>query len=104
MRAILAAALDRPLWISSRDEAGAAMMAAVAIGVNSDMDACLADWVTPLLEPAESPDPDLSARYARLFPALVATRHSLAPLWDSLAAASQDNTEAPKTAWARERT
>ncbi|TMV78427.1 carbohydrate kinase, partial [Thioclava sp. BHET1] len=107
LRAILAAALDRPLRISSRDEAGAAgaaMMAAVAIGAYPDIDACLADWVTPLLEPAEEPDPDLSARYARLFPAFVATRQNLAPAWDSLATARQDNAEASEVAPARERT
>lgn len=94
LRAILAAALDRPLRFSLRDEAGAAgaaMMAAVAIGACPDMDACLADWVTPLLEPAQRPDPDLSARYARLFSAFVATRQNLAPSWHALATARQDN-------------
>ena len=54
--------------------AGAAMMAAVAIGAYPTMDACIADWVTPLLGPAEAPDPALVAPYDRLFPAYVAAR------------------------------
>ena len=51
--------------VSARQEAGAAgaaMMAAVAIGAYPTMDACVADWVTPLLGPAEAPDPALGRR------------------------------------------
>ena len=52
LRGILAAAVHAPVRVSSREEAGAAgaaMMAAVAIGAYPSMDACIAEWVTPLL-------------------------------------------------------
>lgn len=48
--------------------AGAAMMAAVAIGAYPDMNTCIAEWVTPLLGAPEDPDPQLAATYDRLFP------------------------------------
>lgn len=90
LRGILSASLDAPVRVSDRDEAGAAgaaMMAAVAIGAYPDMEACIADWVTPLLGRAEPPDPDLVAAYQRLFPAFSAARQALPPAWDALAAA-----------------
>ncbi|MFN3275738.1 MAG: FGGY family carbohydrate kinase [Paracoccus sp. (in: a-proteobacteria)] len=90
LRAILSASLNAPVRVSDRDEAGAAgaaMMAAVAIGVYPDMEACIAEWVTPLLGAPEAPDPALAASYARLFPAFTAARSALPPVWDALAAA-----------------
>lgn len=90
LRGILSAALDAPVRVSTRDEAGAAgaaMMAAVAIGAYPDMNACIAEWVTPLLGAAEPPDPTLVAAYRRLFPAFSAARHALPPAWDALAQA-----------------
>lgn len=89
LRGILGAALGAPVRVSQRDEAGAAgaaMMAAVAIGAYPDMRACIAEWVTPLLGEAEAPDPELSAAYERLFPAFAAARSVLPPVWDRLAA------------------
>ena len=90
LRRVLAASVGAPTRIASREEAGAAgaaMMAAVAIGVYPDMAACIAEWVTPLLGPAEAPDPALVAAYDRLFPAFTAARRGLVPAWDALAAA-----------------
>lgn len=90
LRGILSAALDAPVRVSQRDEAGAAgaaMMAAVAIGAYPDMTSCIADWVTPLLGEAEAPAPDLVAAYGRLFPAFTAARQALPPAWTALAAA-----------------
>jgi erythritol kinase (D-erythritol 1-phosphate-forming) len=90
LRGILSAAINAPVRVSARDEAGAAgaaMMAAVAIGVYPDMDACIAEWVTPLLGEAEAPEPALVAAYDGLFPAFTAARHGLVPAWDALAAA-----------------
>lgn len=90
LRGILSAALNAPVRVSDRDEAGAAgaaMMAAVAIGAYPDMKACIADWVTPLLGRAEDPDPDLVAAYDRLFPAFLAARQALPGAWDALAVA-----------------
>ncbi|SDY96417.1 erythritol kinase (L-erythritol 4-phosphate-forming) [Jannaschia faecimaris] len=92
LRKILSAAVEAPVRVSRRDEAGAAgcaMMAAVAIGAYADMDACVADWVTPLLGAPEAPDPQLAATYRRLFPTYIAARTAADPLWAALAHAHQ---------------
>jgi len=89
LRGVLAAVLDTPLRVSARDEAGAAgcaMMAAVAIGVYRDMNACIAEWTTPLLGAPEPPDPGLAATYGPLFDTYRAARAALAPVWGDLAA------------------
>ncbi len=90
LRGILSAAIRAPVRVSDREEAGAAgaaMMAAVAIGAYPDMNACVSEWVTPLLGQAEPPDPALAAAYDRIFPAFSAARHGLVPAWNALAAA-----------------
>ncbi len=90
LRGVLSAAINAPVRTSSRDEAGAAgaaMMAAVAIGAYPDMDSCVSEWVNPLLGEAEAPDPILVDAYDRLFPAFTAARKGLAPAWDALAEA-----------------
>jgi len=87
LRATLAAALGVPVRVSTRAEAGAAgaaMMAAVAMGAYRNMDDCIADWVTPELDKAQSPTRRDSARMARLFAAYTAARQGIAPVWDSL--------------------
>jgi len=89
LRGVLAAAVGAPVRVSSRAEAGAAgcaMMAAVATGVYPDMEACIADWVTPLLGQPEAPDPALTETYRSLFPAYIAAREALPPVWERLAA------------------
>jgi erythritol kinase (D-erythritol 1-phosphate-forming) len=88
LRQVLAASLDTPVRVSSREEAGAAgcaMMAAVAIGAFDNMDACIAQWTTPLLGQPEAPDPDLVLVYERLFTTYRQARDGLAPVWDGLA-------------------
>jgi len=90
LRRILSAANHAAVRVSSREEAGAAgaaMMAAVAIGAYPDMQACIAEWVTPLLGPAEQPDEALVSAYDRLFPAFAASRRALVPAWEALATA-----------------
>lgn len=90
LRAILGSAIHANVRTSARDEAGAAgaaMMAAVAIGAYPDMNACIAEWVTPLLSAAEAPDPQLVATYDRLFPAFLAARRASPPVWEALAEA-----------------
>ena len=89
LKTILAAALDAPVRESARQEAGAAgaaMMAAVAIGVFPDLAVATRRWVTPLLGDLVQPDPGLAALYARAFPAYVATRAAMPPIWAALAA------------------
>lgn len=88
LRGILSASLNAPVRVSQRDEAGAAgaaMMAAVAIGAYPDMESCVGEWVTPLLGAAEMPDPDLVAAYEALFPAFTSSRRALPPVWEILA-------------------
>lgn len=89
LRRVLAASLDTPVRISSREEAGAAgcaMMAAVAIGAYDDMDSCIAEWTTPHLGDPEFPDPALASIYDGLFMSYRDARKGLAPVWDGLAA------------------
>ncbi|TNC63478.1 FGGY-family carbohydrate kinase [Rubellimicrobium roseum] len=88
LRGVLGAATGAQVRVSSREEAGAAgvaMMAAVAIGAYPSMDACIADWVTPLLGPTEPPDAGLVRAYDGLFPAYLAARRGLVPVWAGLA-------------------
>ena len=72
-KTILASALATPVRDSRRQEAGAAgaaMMAAVAIGVFPDLGAATKIWVTPLLGDLFPPDPALVAIYDQAFPDL----------------------------------
>ncbi|WP_416384399.1 FGGY-family carbohydrate kinase [Roseibium aggregatum] len=99
LRQILAAAVNAPVRVSARDEAGAAgaaMMAAVATGVYPDMRSCISEWVTPLLGQAEAPDPGLVRSYETIFPVFAGLRRDLAGTWDLLAklrTESRDETE-----------
>jgi erythritol kinase (D-erythritol 1-phosphate-forming) len=90
LRQILAAALGADVRTSSREEAGAAgaaMIAAVSIGLYQSMEECAAEWVTPLLGEAEKPDAALSQTYASLYPAYAGAHQALRPVWKNLAAA-----------------
>ena len=93
VRAILAASLDAPVRVSLREEAGAAgaaMIAACAVGVFPDMHAAIARWVAPQLGPAEAPDPALAKTYEKTFAAYALARRALEPVWDRLAAFKGD--------------
>jgi erythritol kinase len=88
LRSVLGAVVGAPVRISMREEAGAAgaaMMAAVALGVYPDMQACIAEWVTPLLGQAEAPDPELMRIYAQTFPVYQEARRALEPVWEDMA-------------------
>jgi erythritol kinase len=88
LRTILASALDAPVRESARQEAGAAgaaMMAAVAVGVFPDLAAATARWVTPMLGDLVRPDPGLARTYGELFPTYVKTREAMPPIWAALA-------------------
>jgi erythritol kinase (D-erythritol 1-phosphate-forming) len=87
--AILGAALDCDIQVCSRGEAGAAgaaMIAAVAIGFYPDMTACADDWVRPHLNEPQKPDAALARRYAQMFPAYLDARLASRPIWKRLAA------------------
>lgn len=88
LKTILASVLGAPLRESHRQEAGAAgaaMMAAVAVGAFPDMAAAARRWVTPLLGDLVRPEPELARLYDRLFPLYLATRDAMPPLWAGLA-------------------
>lgn len=88
LRGVLSAATGAPVRVSAREEAGAAaaaMMSAVAIGVYPSMDACIAEWVTPLLGAPEAPDAALIATYAQTYPAYKSAREGLTAAWSGLA-------------------
>lgn len=89
LRAVLSACVGAPVRVCAREEAGAAgaaMMASVAIGAYDSMDACIAEWVTPLLDAPEEPDAGLAQLYARNFEAYRLARRQLAPVWHEMAA------------------
>lgn len=88
LREVLGAVVGAPVRISTRGEAGAAgagMMAAVALGVYPDMQACIAEWVTPLLAEAETPDAQLVKTYAQVFPVYQDARRTMEPVWEKMA-------------------
>ncbi|MER8584235.1 carbohydrate kinase [Mesorhizobium sp. M1338] len=88
LRRIIAAATRAQVRTSSRQEAGAAgaaMMAAVGLGVYGSMEDCAAEWVTPLLGGCDAYDEALSQTYDALFPSFVAARQALRPVWKGMA-------------------
>jgi erythritol kinase (D-erythritol 1-phosphate-forming) len=88
LRRILASTLAVPVRTCAREEAGAAgaaMMAAVALGVVPDIAAACRGWVEPLLGDAEAPDPALQRHYDALFPVYQQIRQSMLPVWRDLA-------------------
>jgi erythritol kinase len=88
LRRIIAASTRAQVRTSSRQEAGAAgaaMMAAVRLGVYRSMDECCAEWVTPLLGECDAYDEALSHTYDALFPSFVAARQALRPVWKGMA-------------------
>ena len=88
LRKIMAATLGASVRTSSRAEAGAAgaaMIALVGAGHYQSMADCVAEWVRPNLGPLEAPDTELMAIYDATFPAYVASREALAPVWRQLA-------------------
>lgn len=87
MRTILAAALDRPVRTIAQAEAGAAgaaMIAAVNVGLFADMDEAAAVWVRPRLGALERPDRALAAVYARAFPLYREAYRAMPAVWRGL--------------------
>ena len=83
--------------VSCREEtgaAGAAMMAAVAIGAYPNMDACIAEWVTPLHRASGGRLIRNSCNvYDRLFPVYLASRRGLVAAWDVLASTRRETSQ-----------
>jgi len=88
LRDIVSATLGTPVRQSTREEAGAAgaaMIAAVSVGIFDTMQSCLDKWVAPLLGAHETPDPQLVGIYANHFRKYVSAREALQPIWHQLA-------------------
>ena len=89
LRRILGAAIGADVRTSAREEAGAAgaaMIAAVCVGLYPSIDECVAEWVTPLLGEAEPSDPELAAVYEKIAPSYTLAHQALRPVWRSMAA------------------
>ena len=89
MRAILAAMLNRPVRIVTEHGSGAlgaAMIAAVSLGIKPDMEAAARHWVVPLLAEREAPDPALVEAYATLLPMFQAARENMNEFWHQFGA------------------
>lgn len=101
LRRLLSATIGAPVRISARGEAGAAgaaMMAAVAIGAYRSMDDCLDAWVVPRLGALEAPDPALSRFYASRFEVYGQAREAFAPIWSALAGTRAPTSDTPLAA------
>ncbi|WEX76404.1 carbohydrate kinase [Sinorhizobium numidicum] len=101
LRQILGGALGASVQTSEREEAGAAgaaMIAAVSLGIYPSMADCVRDWATPYQRAAEAPDERLVRRYDRLFPSYQQSRLALRPVWHALSqgAAGADQQERSK--------
>lgn len=86
-RGVLAAAVGVPIRQVRREEAGAAgaaMVAALALGVHADMDEACARWVDGYLGPLEWPDPALTALYDGLFPIYREGYRRMFDIWSDL--------------------
>lgn len=93
IRSIFGSVLGAVLRTTERAEAGAAgaaMMAAVNIGHYDSMDACVRQWVHPLLGPSEAFDASLHDHYKNLFTSYVDARTVLTPVWHAQAKAGLD--------------
>jgi erythritol kinase len=92
---ILADTLNTPVRRVTREEtgaAGAAMIAAMSLGLHSSLAACADVWVTPALGALTAPDPKLSRFYSELFPIYRSVREAMPPVWTALAQARELNT------------
>ena len=89
LRRLLAAALDRPLRLVEREEAGAAgacMIAATGLGLFESLDACCRRWVDSRLGEVQAPEAALARRCDALAPVYRDTREALGGTWQALAA------------------
>ena len=89
LKQIYASVLGVPVRDAERDEAGAAgaaMMAAVALGIASDMAACCETWVRPTLGGVIAPEPALAPVYDAGFAIYQSLRAEMRPHWHALAA------------------
>lgn len=86
LRGILGGALGASIQTSEREEAGAAgaaMIAAVSLGIYETMENCVRDWVTPFQRPPEQPDADMIRYFDAVFPVYRQSWVASRPVWHS---------------------
>ena len=94
LRTILASTLNANVRTVNREEmgaAGAAMMAAVRLGLFRDMATCAQTWITPVLGSVTTPDPNLIRHYDGLYSAYHTIRDMMPPVWAQLATIRQES-------------
>ncbi len=99
LRRILGGALGCSVQTSEREEAGAAgaaMIAAVSLGMYGSMADCVREWVTPYQRQTEPADADLTARFESIFPTYRQSRLALRPVWHSLSQGAGQSPEQEK--------
>lgn len=93
IKQIMADVLGCPVRGTHRQEtgaAGAAMIAALQLGLYADVDTCTQQWVAPHTGEAVQPDAARSGEYKQLFEIYQQTRQAMAPLWSPLVAARRE--------------
>ena len=88
IRTILASALEVPLQLVEQEEAGAAgaaMVACLSLGHDTDVASVCRRWVTPKFSSKVQPDPELSALYNDLLPVYRAGYKQMDGFWRTLA-------------------
>ncbi len=88
LRSMVASVFGIPVRTLQRTEtgaAGAAMIAAVSVGLYPDIGAACSDWVSPQLGELQQPDGQDRAAYARKYEAYVAAAEAMPPVWQALA-------------------
>ena len=94
LRGVLGGALNAAVETSEREEAGAAgaaMIAAVSLGIYDNMESCAAEWVSPYIRAAEMPNLEIVRRFDALFPIYQQTRQALRPVWHAMAGKSLEH-------------
>ena len=88
LREILSATLGATVRTVDRAEsgaAGAAMIAAIQLGVYEELETCVADWVTPYLGDSIEFDPESSPVYDPLYSIYARARENMRPTWREMA-------------------
>ena len=87
LRSLLAAMLHIPIRAVNRKEAGAtgaAMIAAVSLGIYPNLQDCVKKWIMPCLGKLEQPDPALTQIYQKLYPIYKESRQHQVSTWRAL--------------------
>ena len=92
LRDVLAAVLGARVRASLQTEsgaAGAAIIAALAVGLVADLDEACATWVKPTLGPVCEPNPSWQEQYQLLYKSYLLTTTAMPPVWAALAETRQ---------------